>query len=121
MAAVPAGVGDHDRTADSGAQRVRERLVVIISAVGVADSLTDLGRRVLEDVAVVGYDNWEEFAADCRPPLTTVTWSGWARRRPGCCSTRWTGSGPAVWHPCRLVVRESTAPATPPAAGPGRG
>ncbi|GAA1791941.1 hypothetical protein GCM10009682_12470 [Luedemannella flava] len=28
--------------------------------------------RIRYDVAVVGYDNWEVLAADCRPPLTTV-------------------------------------------------
>ncbi|HEU5107740.1 MAG TPA: LacI family DNA-binding transcriptional regulator, partial [Micromonosporaceae bacterium] len=39
---------------------------------GVAQTLTDLGRRIPEDIAIVGYDNWEIFAADCRPPLTTV-------------------------------------------------
>ena len=39
---------------------------------GVAATLLELGRRIPEDVAVVGYDNWEDFAADCRPPLTTV-------------------------------------------------
>jgi LacI family transcriptional regulator len=41
-------------------------------ATGVADTLSHLGKRIPEDVAIVGYDNWEEFAADCRPPLTTV-------------------------------------------------
>jgi LacI family transcriptional regulator len=41
-------------------------------ATGVADTLHDLGRRIPDDVALVGYDNWEVFAAECRPPLTTI-------------------------------------------------
>ena len=39
---------------------------------GVADSLRDRGVRVPEDVALVGYDNWEIVASATRPPLTTV-------------------------------------------------
>lgn len=39
---------------------------------GVADALREAGRRVPEDVALVGFDNWEVMAAACRPPLTTV-------------------------------------------------
>jgi LacI family transcriptional regulator len=76
--------------------------------------LADLGRRIPDDVAVVGYDNWEEFAADCRPPLTTVdlkleqlgaTAVGYliaaleGERRSGVIRQRG-----------RLVVRESTGP-----------
>ncbi len=41
-------------------------------ASGVIDALHDLGRRVPDDIAVVGYDNWEIFATESRPPLTTV-------------------------------------------------
>jgi LacI family transcriptional regulator len=41
-------------------------------AVGVIDALRVAGKSVPEDVAVVGYDNWEVFAADSRPPLTTI-------------------------------------------------
>jgi LacI family transcriptional regulator len=39
---------------------------------GVLEILRERGRRVPEDVAVVGYDNWEIFSADSRPALTTV-------------------------------------------------
>jgi DNA-binding LacI/PurR family transcriptional regulator len=39
---------------------------------GVTDGLRELGRRVPEEIAVVGYDNWEVMALASRPPLTTV-------------------------------------------------
>jgi LacI family transcriptional regulator len=39
---------------------------------GVCDGLREAGRRVPEDVAVTGYDNWEVIATASRPPLTTV-------------------------------------------------
>src|SRR4051812_31868084 len=39
---------------------------------GLADALREAGRRVPEDVAIVGFDNWEVMAEASRPPLTTV-------------------------------------------------
>ncbi|PVE50341.1 LacI family DNA-binding transcriptional regulator [Rhizobium rhizogenes] len=39
---------------------------------GLIDALTLSGIRVPQDIAVVGFDNWEIFAAATRPPLTTV-------------------------------------------------
>ncbi len=40
---------------------------------GVADALREAGRRVPEEVGIVGVDNWEVMAEGCRPPLTTST------------------------------------------------
>lgn len=39
---------------------------------GVSETLRDRGRRIPDDVALIGYDNWEPMALGCRPPLTTV-------------------------------------------------
>ena len=39
---------------------------------GLIDALTLGGIAVPEDVAVVGFDNWEIFARGTRPPLTTI-------------------------------------------------
>lgn len=39
---------------------------------GVSERLRELGRRIPDDVAVTGYDNWDVMALACRPPLTTV-------------------------------------------------
>jgi LacI family transcriptional regulator len=84
-------------------------------AYGVIDALHDLGRRVPDDVAVVGYDNWEIFATESRPPLTTVDLDlerlgGTAARQLIAALEGERGSG-VVRHPGRLVVRESTGPA----------
>jgi len=39
---------------------------------GVTDGLRERGVRVPDQVAVVGYDNWDTMALAARPPLTTV-------------------------------------------------
>ena len=39
---------------------------------GVLDTLRDLGRSVPDDVAVIGYDNWQVLATNARPELTTI-------------------------------------------------
>jgi len=41
-------------------------------AAGVVVGLKEAGRRVPDDVAVTGYDNWGVFALETEPPLTTV-------------------------------------------------
>jgi LacI family transcriptional regulator len=39
---------------------------------GVVDGLRAAGRRIPDDVAVVGFDNWDAMALGCEPQLTTV-------------------------------------------------
>lgn len=92
-------------------------------AAGVADALHHLGRRIPDDIALVGYDNWEVFAAECQPPLTTVdlnlqTLGATAVRHlfKAIDGDKSTG---VIRCPARLVVRESTGPAAPATTGGG--
>jgi LacI family transcriptional regulator len=82
-------------------------------ASGAAQALTELGRRVPDDVAIVGYDNWEIFAADCKPPLTTIDLNlqelGAAAAAYLNAAMEGAPAAGVVRQPCRLVVRESTA------------
>lgn len=83
-------------------------------ASGVSETLLQLGRRIPDDVAVVGYDNWEVFAADCRPPLTTVDLNleqlgATAVMHLFAALDGHRASG-VIRQPCRLVLRESTGP-----------
>lgn len=39
---------------------------------GVIDALRDHGRSVPDDVAVIGYDNWQVLATNSRPELTSI-------------------------------------------------
>ncbi len=84
-------------------------------ATGVVETLLDLGRRIPDDVAVVGYDNWEVFAADCRPPLTTVDLNleqlGATAVEHLFAALDGQQSSGVIRQPCRLVVRDSTGPA----------
>jgi len=41
-------------------------------ASGVLVALDELGRRVPDDIAVTGYDNWSVFALETEPQLTTI-------------------------------------------------
>ena len=78
---------------------------------GVVDALRERGARVPDDVAVVGFDNWEIIAAATRPPLTTVDMllhdlgrAAGLRLRAMIDGKRESG---VVRLPCRLVVRDS--------------
>lgn len=79
---------------------------------GVADTLREAGRRVPEDIAIVGYDNWETMALASRPPLTTVDMNLEEIGRTAALRLLEAIEGipaPGVHAvPSRLVVRDST-------------
>ncbi|MEU7824182.1 LacI family DNA-binding transcriptional regulator [Catellatospora sp. NPDC049133] len=83
-------------------------------AAGAAQALQEHGCRVPDDVAIIGYDNWEEMAADCRPPLTTVDLNleqlGATAVMHLFAALDGAPSSGVIRQPCRLVVRESTGP-----------
>jgi LacI family transcriptional regulator len=82
---------------------------------GVLDTLRDLGRRVPEDVAVIGYDNWEVLTTNARPELTSIDANLQQLGRESARALfQAMGPSPAegtggVRHlPVRLVIRGST-------------
>lgn len=84
---------------------------------GTADTIRESGRRVPDDVAVVGFDNWDVFVASCRPPLTTVDMNV---RELGRLAGQFLldaidGRSPSGLHklPCTLISRESSRPELP--------
>jgi LacI family transcriptional regulator len=83
-------------------------------ASGAMDALRERGRHVPGDVAVVGFDNWEQFALATRPPLTSVDMDVYelGRRAGSRMLALMSGERESgiVRLPCRLVVRASSAP-----------
>ena len=81
-------------------------------AVGAAQVLQQMGRVVPDDVAIVGYDNWQALAADCQPTLTTVDLNleqlGAAAVMHLFAALDDNAASGVIRQPCRLVVREST-------------
>ncbi|NUR98821.1 MAG: substrate-binding domain-containing protein [Kribbellaceae bacterium] len=80
---------------------------------GVGTGLREAGRRVPEEVAVVGVDNWTAIEEAARPPLTTVDLEleRLGRQAAQLLARAWDGKElPAGRHelPCRLVRRGST-------------
>ncbi len=67
--------------------------------------------RVPDDVAVVGFDNWEIIAAATRPPLTTIDMDlkhlGREAGMRMLAMIDGEASAGTVRLDCRLVVRES--------------
>jgi LacI family transcriptional regulator len=86
------------------------------SHAGVADALHESGRRIPDDVALVGYDNWDVMAQACRPPLTTVDPNlsevGRVAARDLLAAIEGQGPGGVRTVACSLVVRESTTGTT---------
>jgi LacI family transcriptional regulator len=79
---------------------------------GAIDGLRERGRTVPEDVAVVGFDNWEVMARSSRPPLTTIDMQLGELGRTAAELLREAIDGhPRPGRrvlPCSLVVRDST-------------
>ncbi|MET0734658.1 MAG: LacI family DNA-binding transcriptional regulator [Microbacterium sp.] len=79
-------------------------------ALGVMRALSDAGRRIPDDVAVVGFDDVSD-AADYRPPLTTVRqdFDALGERAVGALIEAIAGAAPRVdVVPTSLVVRDSS-------------
>lgn len=79
---------------------------------GVIDRLRDMNITVPDDVAVVGFDNWEVIAKQTRPPLTTIDMELKELGRRAGLAILGLSKGEAVAGgitrlPCSLVVRRS--------------
>jgi LacI family transcriptional regulator len=79
---------------------------------GVIDALRERRISVPGDVGVIGFDNWEIMAAQCRPPLTSVDMNLAALGREAGLGLLSLVDGHKAEAgvrklPCRLVVRES--------------
>jgi DNA-binding LacI/PurR family transcriptional regulator len=78
---------------------------------GVADALREHHVRVPDDIALVGYDNWEIIASATRPSLTTVDMNIRELGRQAALQLLGLIDGQShqgIQHlPCSLVVRES--------------
>ena len=82
-----------------------------IIARGALDGLRERGRAIPDNVAVVGFDNWEIIATQTRPPLTTVDMN---LHDLGCMAAERLlamvegGQDFGTVHlPCSLIIRES--------------
>jgi LacI family transcriptional regulator len=80
---------------------------------GVADTLRAVGRRIPDDVALVGFDNWGPMTLGALPPLSSVDMclEEVGRAAAGYLLAAIGGEPAHGTHrlPCRLVVRESTS------------
>ena len=85
---------------------------------GAVDALRDLGVRVPDDIAVVGFDNWQIIAAATRPPLTTIDMNLHELGRQAGLRLLDMIAGKAqksgiIRLPCSLVVRKSCGASRP--------
>jgi LacI family transcriptional regulator len=86
---------------------------------GVADALREHGLAIPDDVALIGFDNWEVMVEACRPPLTTVDPNlaelgrVAARKLLSAIEGEPHESG-EVRLPCQLVIRQSSDAARQP-------
>lgn len=83
---------------------------------GVIDSLRESSVRVPDDVAVVGFDNWDVIAAATRPAITTIDMNLHELGRQAGLRLLDMMNGPRPTGverlPCNLVVRRSCGAAT---------
>jgi LacI family transcriptional regulator len=89
---------------------------------GVMDTLRERGRRVPEDIAVLGFDNWKVLSTHARPPLTSIDLNleelgrtaaralFAALERAGEVGEAGSPRAGVESLPCQLVLRGSTAP-----------
>jgi LacI family transcriptional regulator, galactose operon repressor len=79
---------------------------------GVADTVREAGRRMPEDIALVGFDNWEVIAADARVSLTSVDMGlehlGMLAGQSLLAMIEGEQRAGIVRTPCELVVRASS-------------
>jgi LacI family transcriptional regulator len=80
---------------------------------GVLDTARDLGRSVPDDIAVMGFDNWEVLTTNARPQLTSVDANlqqlGRAAAQRVFAALDGVDVGHGTQHlPTRLVIRGST-------------
>jgi len=80
---------------------------------GVAEALRERGTRVPDDIAIVGYDNWDPMALAARPALTTIDMNLGEIGRIAALrllaqieATAPTEAG-VTTVPCQLIVRDS--------------
>jgi LacI family transcriptional regulator len=79
---------------------------------GVAETLRLLGRRVPQDIALIGFDNWEPMAMGSAPPLSSIDMCledvGRTAAEHLLAAINDTPSHGTHIVPCRLVERESS-------------
>lgn len=80
---------------------------------GCVDALREAGKRVPEDVGVIGVDNWNVMAEASRPPLTTIDLNLGELGRLAAAALLRAFDGqpiePGIHKvPCDLVIRQST-------------